>query len=200
MQSFRTMRHGMNRLVAVGLVFAFAAAEAHHSVLSEFGDHGRLTSFMEGEVVSISWRNPHVNLDIRITSGDGVEPGTKWRVTTHPTHILDEVYGFRRDQFAVGDVIRMHGWKQIHGQLVFQPRALQINDGPMRSLRNSADGCDIAAGQLIEKGIGPSRSLDGSSPGRAGQEAVDALREMGYLDQDNLIRLPDDFRKAAGMN
>lgn len=192
----------MNRLLALLLVLLVLlgnAALAHHSVPGEFGDSSRPTTYMEGELVKIIWRNPHIFLNIRTISGDGVEAGENWRVTSHPTHIMDETYDFRADQFAVGDIIKMHGWKHLRGQPLFHPRALQVNDGPMRSLLRFADARDIVAGTLLDKGIVPTKTLDGSNPGRAGQETVDALREMGFLDENNLIRLPEEFKQAAGM-
>ena len=189
----------MKKLIALCLLLVAGPAFAHHSVPGEFGDSSRPTTWMEGEIVKIIWRNPHIFLNIRTTSGDGVEAGENWRVTSHPTHIMDETYDFRADQFAVGDVIRMHGWKHLRGQPLFHPRAMQINDGTMRSLLRFADARDIVAGTLIEKGIVPTKTLDGSNPGRAGKETVDGLRAMGFLDENNHIKLPDDFKKAAGM-
>lgn len=189
----------MKKLIALCLLLAAGSAAAHHSVPGEFGDSSRPTTYLEGEIVKIMWRNPHIFINIRTIKGDGVEAGENWRITSHPTHIMDETYDFREDQFAVGDIIRMHGWKHLRGQPLFHPRALAINDGPMRSLLSFADARDIVAGTLLEKGIVPSATLEGSSPGRAGKETVDGLRALGFLDEDNKIKLPEDFKKAAGI-
>jgi len=189
----------MRKLTTLLALLLTGTVLAHHSVPGEFGDSSRPTSYMEGEIVKIMWRNPHVFINIKTISGDGVEAGENWRITTHPTHILDETYDFQQDQFAVGDTVKMHGWKHLRGQPMFHPRALQINDGPMRSLLRFADARDIVSGTLLEKKIIPTKTLDGSNPGRAGKETVEGLRAMGYLDENNNIKLPEEFKKAAGM-
>ena len=189
----------MKRLSVLLAILIGSAAFAHHSVPGEFGDSSRPTTYIEGEIVKIMWRNPHVFINFRTTGGD-VEVGENWRLTTHPTHILDKTYGFQKEQFAVGDKLRMHGWKHLRGQPMFHPRALQANDGPMRSLLRFADARDIVAGTFDDKGIVPSATLDGSNPGRAGQETVDGLRELGMLDENNMIMLSDEFRKKHGLD
>jgi len=188
----------MKRLPVLLAILIGGAAIAHHSVPGEFGDSSRPTTYVEGEIVKIMWRNPHVFINFKTTGGD-IDVGENWRLTTHPTHILDKTYDFHKDQFAVGDKLRMHGWKHLRGQPMFHPRALQTNDGPMRSLLRFADARDIVAGTFDDKGIVPSATLDGSNPGRAGQETVDGLRTMGYLDEDNMIKLPDEFKKKHGL-
>lgn len=188
----------MKKLIALITVFAADMALAHHSVPGEFGDSSRPTTYIEGEIVKIMWRNPHVFINFKTTGGD-VEVGKNWRLTTHPTHILDETYDFHKEQFAIGDTLKMHGWKHLRGQPMFHPRALQINDGPMRSMLRFADARDIVAGTLLEKNIVPTKTLDGSNPGRAGKETVEGLRAMGFLDDENMIKLPEEFKKKAGM-
>ena len=186
-------------ILVILIAIAAGTALAHHSVPGEFGDSSRATTYIEGEVVKIMWRNPHVFINFKTTSGD-VEVGRNWRLTTHPTHILDATYDFHKEQFAVGDTLKMHGWKHLRGQPMFHPRALQVNDGPMRSLLRFADARDIVAGTFDDKGISPSATLDGSNPARAGKETVDGLRAMGYLDDQNMFKLPEEFKKKHGLD
>jgi hypothetical protein len=180
-------------LVAAGTVIA------HHSVPGEFGPSSRETVYVEGEVVKIMWRNPHVFINFR-TTGGAVDAGQNWRLTTHPIHILQDTYDFHQEQIAVGDTLRMHGWTHLRGQPMFHPRALQVNDGPMRSLLRFADARDIVAGTFDAKGIVPTKSFDGSDPARAGQETVNGLRELGFLDENDMIKLPDEFKKKYGLD
>jgi hypothetical protein len=176
-----------------------STAVAHHSVPGEFGPSSRQTIYIEGKVVKVMWRNPHVFINFQTTGGD-TEAGKNWRLTTHPIHILRDTYDFHKEQFAVGDTIQMHGWTHLRGQPMFHPRALQINDGPMRSLLRFADARDIVAGTFAAKGIVPTKSFDGSDPSRAGKETVEGLRKLGFLDDDDLIELPDDFKNKHGLD
>ncbi len=189
----------LTRTFAILMVLAGGIALAHHSVPGEFGPSSRATIYVEGKVVKIMWRDPHVFINFETTGGE-VEPQQNWRLTTHPIHILRDTYDFHKEQFSVGDTIRMHGWTHLRGQPMFHPRALQVNDGPMRSLLRFADARDIVAGTFDAKGISPTKTLDGSNPGRAGQETVDGLRKLGYLDENDMIKLPGEFKRKYGLD
>ena len=61
------------------------------------------------------------------------------------------------------------------------PRAIQVNDGPMRSNLRFTDMIDIAKGTFQDLNIVPAANLNGSAPERAGEETVQKLKEMGLL-------------------
>ena len=181
------------KLALLGLAFTISAvALAHHSVPAEYGDSGTPTHYIEGTVARVMWGNPHIFINI-VTSGGEVPAGENWRLTTHPINVMEQTYGFAADDFAEGDRVRVHGWFHLRGQPLFQIRAISVNDGPMLSTLRFSDLRDIVNGTLQGKQIVPTRNINGTSPGRAGPEAVAGLRELGYLDADGNVNLPDEI-------
>ena len=70
------------------------------------------------------------------------------------------------------------------------PRAIQINDGPMKSNLRFTDMIDIAKGTFEDMGIQPAANLNGSPPQRAGADTVAKLEEMGLINEDGLMIWP----------
>ena len=185
----RLMKYG--KTIAFGLgVLISAFAGAHHSVPAEYGDSGTPTHYIEGTITGVMWANPHIFINL-VSSGGEVPAGENWRLTTHPINVMTETYGFENDDFAEGDTVRVHGWFHLRGQPLFQIRAISVNEGPMLSTLRFSDLRDIVNGSLAAKQIVPTTHINGTSPGRAGVETVRKLGEMGYLDEDGNVRLPD---------
>ena len=181
------------RVVLFGLgVLLPALAGSHHSVPAEYGDSGTLTHYIEGAISRVLWNNPHIFINI-VTSGGEVEAGENWRLTTHPINIMEGTYGFRSDEFQEGDEVKVYGWFHLRGQPLFQIRAISVNDGPMQSTLRFSDLRDIVKGTLADQEIIPTRNINGTSPARAGAETVEALGEMGYLDEQGNVNLPDEI-------
>lgn len=161
---------------------------AHHSSQAQFGEFGSNTKTFEGKIVRINWGNPHITMDIEITGGD-ISAGEKWRLLSHPTRV-QEAYGFAKTDFAEGDSIKIIGWLGLRNQPVFWPRAIQVNDGPLRSNLRFTDMIDIANGSFESMNIQPPANLHGSPPTRAGEEVARKLGEMGLLDEDGNVIWP----------
>ena len=187
----------MNRTVLLKTVFTVCMTTAmlftsvlfaHHSSQAQFGEFGSNTKIFEGEIAKISWGNPHITMDLVITGGD-IPAGEKWRLLSHPTGV-QEAYGFAKTDFAVGDSIKVIGWAGLRDQPVFWPRAIQVNDGPMRSNLRFTDMIDIANGTFESLNIVPPDNLNGASPVRAGEEVAAKLAEMGLLDDDGNVIWP----------
>jgi hypothetical protein len=168
--------------------FALSSAFAHHNSEAEYGAFATPTVYVEGKIVAINWGNPHIGIDIETTGGD-VPAGQHWRLESHPTRIMEQ-YGFKRADFAVGDSVKLLGWKNLRNQPLMWPRAIQVNDGPMRSNLRFRDMQDIANGVFESEHIVPAANLNGSPPERAGKEAVDKLRAMGLLDEKGRMVWP----------
>ena len=164
------------------------SAHAHHNTQAEFGAFGADTITFEATIVSINWGNPHITMDVEIAGG-ALTAGERMRLVSHPVQIQEQ-YGFSSDEFAVGDTIKVIGWTHIRNQPLFWPRAVQVNDGPMKSNLRFTDMIDIANGTFESMNIRPAANLNGSPPGRAGADAAQKLREMGLLDQDGLMIWP----------
>jgi Family of unknown function (DUF6152) len=166
----------------------FASVHAHHNSQAEFGAFGSDTIYVEGTIVAINWANPHISIDIQTTGGD-LPAGENWRLVSHPVQIMID-YGFTREEFAVGDSVKLLGWTHLRKQPLIWPRAIQVNDGPMRSNLRFTDMIDIAKGTFSSMGIEPPLNLNGSPPERAGEETVKKLAEMGLLDEKGLMIWP----------
>jgi hypothetical protein len=175
-------------LVFAASSLAAVSAFGHHSSQAEFGPFGSPTTYVEAQIVAINWGNPHISMDLTITGGT-LPTGEHWRLVTHPVRIMEE-YGFKRDDFAVGDRLKLKTWLHVRKQPLLWPRAIQVNDGPLRSNLRFTDMIDIANGVFDSLGIVAPLNLNGSPPARAGAETVQKLGEMGLLDANGLMIWP----------
>ncbi len=169
-----------------------SVAWAHHNTQAEYGEFGSNFIRVEGTVTDIKWGNPHVAIKITVTGGDlpAEEIGQTWQVNSHPIAIM-VAYGFTKEEFALGDKLSLLTWRHVRGTKHLWPRAIQVNDNPMKSNLRYTDMIDIANGTFAALGILPSANLNGSSPTRAGAPTVEKLGAMGLLDADgNMIWPP----------
>jgi hypothetical protein len=181
--SIRTVGIALTGLLAIASI-----AQAHHNSQAEFGPFGSSTIYVEGKIVNINWANPHISIDIE-TTGGAITAGEKWRLVSHPIRIMEE-YGFAREDFAVGDSVKLHTWTHVRKQPLLWPRAIQVNDGPMRSNLRFTDMIDIAKGTFEAMNIVAPLNLNGSPPERAGADTVEKLRAMGLLGVDGRMIWP----------
>ena len=166
------------------------AIQAHHNTQTEFGWFDEETKYAEGEIKRIRWGNPHVMVDVEITSSEGdFTAGESWRLISHPVAIMT-AHGFDGSEFAVGDSLKFHGHAHLRDHPLLWLRAVQVNDGPMRSSMRFNDMIDIANGVFEAKNMLPAANTSGSPPGRAGAENVEKLRAMGLIDDDGLMIWP----------
>jgi hypothetical protein len=175
-------------VLLIALLLSAAALRAHHNSQAEYGPFGSETMYVEGEILRIDWSNPHVAFDMVTTGGD-IPAGENWRFESHPIRIMI-AYGFSREEFSVGDRVRIIGWKNLRGAPLIWPRAIQINDGPMKSNLRFTDMIDIAKGTFQDMGIQPAANLNGSPPERAGADTVARLEAMGLIDDEGLMIWP----------
>ena len=182
----------MKNLVSVVLAAACVLgvpALAHHNTQAEYGAFGSNFLAVDGVIREIRWGNPHIQIDIEVTGGElpAAEIGKTWVVNSHPINVMI-AYGFSKEDFAVGDKLHLLTWRHVRGINHLWPRAIQVNDGPLKSNLRFTDMIDIAKGTFLSMGITPAANLNGSPPERAGAATVTRLRELGYLDGDgNMI-------------
>ncbi len=69
------------------LILVAAPVWAHHSVPAEYGSSAIPTHYIEGQIKSVTWGNPHIFLNITTTGGE-ISPGENWRLTTHPINVM----------------------------------------------------------------------------------------------------------------
>lgn len=96
-----TLRRTLVSIVVLALLPL--SLTAHHS-RAEFSEE--ITEF-KGELLKVYWRNPHAGLDVRIKKEDGSEE--VWRIETYGSPNLFSRMGVKREQFVVGEEIRVAG-------------------------------------------------------------------------------------------
>lgn len=172
----------------IGLALTGGAAVAHHNTQAEYGTFDSPYIYVEARITDIHWGNPHINMDVEITGGD-LPAGETWTLNSHPVRVQND-YGFQQDEFKVGDNLKLYTWTHVRGIKHMWPRAIQVNDGPMKSNLRFTDMIEIAKDEFVAKNIEPPANLHGSAPERAGTATVEKLREMGLLDEDGAVIWP----------
>lgn len=89
---------------AVWLVLLSTEARAHHSFAATF--EVETIDELEGEVVSVAWRNPHVLFTLRTADAAGQE--TVYQIESHSLSIMRRM-DISNDALNVGDRIRVAG-------------------------------------------------------------------------------------------
>jgi len=114
---------GFRLFVAVSLVTLPPSGFTHHS-MSEF-DRGVVTE-VEGEVVGLSWRNPHVLLDIATTDDNGQE--LIWHLEGGAVS-SQRRRGLTSGRVQVGDHVRAAGWPSTRRRGYLQVNHILPSDG-----------------------------------------------------------------------
>jgi len=88
------------------LVLAALDAVGHHSV-NAFFDQSRIVE-IEGSIVDVQWRNPHVGFEVRVETESGPE---EWSLISSSINSLERNAIYRAD-FNIGDRVRVAGWPE----------------------------------------------------------------------------------------
>jgi hypothetical protein len=112
--------------VFIGCLLAavFTPAMAHHGTANYF-DLANIAT-VEGDVVSIAWRNPHVTLELRRTDDGGANE--IWEIEGSSVNALARV-GVGPDIVAVGDHIKLTGALSKHGLAEMAGHVMTLADG-----------------------------------------------------------------------
>lgn len=130
-------------LIASGALLS-AGVFAHHSIAPY--DRGGMQE-IEGEITSITWRNPHIMLMLNVTDETGQT--VEWNVEGDSANAAAQ-RGYDRNTLSIGDRIRVAGWPSTLGRReVFLINILH-------------DGVETVLGALDA----PLRWTDGSSASR----------------------------------
>ena len=185
----KTTRGGFATIMMMAGLLIAGLVQAHHNTQAEYGPFDSEYIAVEGVITAVKWGNPHVAFTLEVTGGDlpAAEIGKKWQVNSHPINIM-VAYGFSQDEFKVGDTMKILTWTHVRGIKHMWPRAIQINDGPLKSNLRYTDMIDIGNQTFTALGIVPAANLAGSDPIRSGAETVEKLGKLGLLDADgNMI-------------
>lgn len=95
----------LSRLISViCIIFLPAVASAHHSFASTF-DVATVNE-LEGEVMSVRWKNPHVVFTLNVVDSEGEE--ALYQIESHSLSIMRRT-GVTPDELQVGDKVRVAG-------------------------------------------------------------------------------------------
>ena len=95
-------------IAVMHIAFLPAVTTAHHSFASTFDV--AVMAELEGEVMSVRWRNPHVLFTLRTTDAQGDE--VTYKIESHSLSIMRRT-GISPDALKVGDNIKVAGHPRI---------------------------------------------------------------------------------------
>lgn len=163
-------RINMTMRVLPVMLFVVASGLASHAVPhhSDAGMDTDTVMILEGNVVGVRWRNPHVYVDLLVDS-DGGEP-VEWAFQMGSTNSLRRG-GWNRETLSVGDrvFVRAHPWRDG------RPYALVASP--------TNDNIDKVGGLGLEPRVTPSDEPSSST----------TLAGKWRIDRSNLVVYPGGF-------
>lgn len=114
----------MKQVTATILLLLPLAAFAHHSKFGRF-DTGSFAE-LEGEIVDILWRNPHILFQLSVTGRDGIED--IWELEATASSSMRR-YGVAPDVVAIGDVVKVAGFPPAADNKELYVHNLLLPDG-----------------------------------------------------------------------
>ena len=115
------------------MLMVSVAANAHHSYAAEFDRDSPQT--IEGEVVEVWFRSPHVRYYIKVTDNDGNEVIWDTRGLT-PVKLVRQ--GWMKDTIKVGDKIRVYGHVGHTNKTIMSILDVTLPDGSVLTSRSVA--------------------------------------------------------------
>ena len=146
-------------IVAAMLAAVSVPAAAHHS-MSEFNRD--VVTEVEGVVSRVSWKNPHILLEVTSTDKNGVK--SVWSLEGSAVSAQSR-RGLTSDRLAVGDKVRVAGWpstrrdRYLQVNHVLLPDGVELLVGGVREPRwsgRSAGGATVASTKKPAAALGDS--------------------------------------------
>lgn len=97
-------------ITALVLLTVTSAAMGHHSPFLFFDPTSTIE--VEGKIIKLQWRNPHVVFQLETTDSSG--EAAAWKLETHSVSILRRM-NLDRDSVSVGDNVKVAGWPSKRG-------------------------------------------------------------------------------------
>ena len=115
----------LKMFAVIGLFLAAGtSALAHHSAATEFDMNDPVS--VEGSVVKVEWRNPHIWFYVDVTDDNGQV--TTWGFTGSPPGMLAR-RGITRDVLAPGVMVKVDGFRARDGSPNAVGRNVTFPDG-----------------------------------------------------------------------
>ncbi len=109
-------------LILIGLTLVSTTSQAHHSQ-SYFSKE---FSKLEGEIIKLDWRNPHIRFDLLTRNDQGQEEIR--RIETNSIYYLERA-GVTKDRINVGDQVVVGGYASIKAGGEFLAANMLLADG-----------------------------------------------------------------------
>ena len=129
----KTARYVLAMSAAIALLQRSVPAESHHSYAAEFDRNAPMT--IEGEVVEVWFKSPHVRYYVKVTDDDGTEVIWDTRGLT-PVKLVRQ--GRTKETIKVGDHITMHGHIGHTNKTIMSILEVTLPDGRVLSSRSVA--------------------------------------------------------------
>ena len=124
-------------LTCITAFWVHSSAVAHHSYAAEFDRDSPMT--IEGEVVEVWFKSPHVRYYIKVTDDEGNEVTWDTRGLT-PVKLVRN--GWMKDTIKVGDRIKMHGHIGRTNKTIMSILDVWLPDGRVLTSRSVAYDID----------------------------------------------------------
>jgi hypothetical protein len=121
------------RSLVIVFLFVCTKADAHHSYAAEFDRDSPVT--IEGEVVEVWFRSPHVRYYIKVTDEDGNEVTWDTRGLT-PVKLVRQ--GWMKDTIKVGDRVKVYGHIGRTNKTIMSILDVTLEDGTVLTSRSVA--------------------------------------------------------------
>jgi hypothetical protein len=116
--------HRLASAIIAGMLAAIPfSATAHHS-MSEFNRD--VVTEVEGVVSRVSWKNPHILLEVTSTDKNGVK--SVWHLEGGAVS-AQRRRGLTGDRLAIGDMVRVAGWPSTRRDRYLQVNHVLLPDG-----------------------------------------------------------------------
>jgi hypothetical protein len=126
------MRRG-SVIPILALLLSGSAVNAHHSYAAEFDRDSPQT--IEGEVVEVWFRSPHVRYYVKVIDEDGNEVIWDTRGLT-PVKLVRQ--GWMKDTIKVGDKVKIHGHVGHTNKTILSILDVTLEDGRVLTSRSVA--------------------------------------------------------------
>lgn len=116
--------HRLARAIVAGMLATVPFSAAAHHSMSEFDRS--VVREVEGVVSRISWRNPHILLEVTSTDENGVK--AVWYLEGSAVS-AQRRRGVTGDEIAIGDLVRVAGWPSTRRDRYLQVSHVLLPDG-----------------------------------------------------------------------
>jgi len=118
----------------VGLLLSPLPAVAHHAFAAEFDSNKTIT--VQGSVVNVEWRNPHIWIYVDMKDADG--DSARWQCEGGSPNTLTR-QGWTRDSLKAGERVSIEGFRAKNGSNTCNSRVVTTADGK-RLFASSSSG------------------------------------------------------------